>query len=233
MEKTFEVIRELFVRDLRTTPLETALFLIVVFGFFGLLVLANILRRRKEKKQLSRLHREKWEKLKEKHHLTVEESGLLEKLSVFLKNPEKKYLLISDYQVFQNALSEYGSRNEADGELVGSILTKTDMHTVSGFRQGEQLKRRKSTRHKVQIPAKIAPAEHTTAHIETRMFNLSAGGCKTDNPGQRFHAGDDIKISFLLKGKAYTDVPGEVVRTGPGSKTLHISFGHVKKTHTV
>ena len=229
MEKTFDFIKELFSRDLSTSPLETAIFLFVIFGFFGLLIIANIMRRRKEKKRLSRLHLEKWNQLCEKYNLTEQEIALLEKAAQFLNSPEKKYLLLSDYQVFKNAMHEYAEKGVLDTTLIDSILKKTNMKAPVQKVPSFEVQRRKSKRRKVNITAKIAPIEHTTAHIDVKMFNLSSGGCKVENPDQRFTVGDDLKVSFRLNEKEYKDIPAEVVRTGPGSKTLNVSFGHVKK----
>jgi len=230
MERTFEILKELFSRDLRTSPLETGIFLAVVFGFFGILVIANLMKRRKEKKHLERLHREKWDELCEKYNLTEQEISLLEEAAQYLKTPAKKYLLITDYQIFQNAMTELTDQAAPDTKLVSSILRKSGMTEHVQKTPPVQIQRRRSARRAVNISAKLAPIEHRTAHIEVRMFNLSAGGCKIENPDRRFKAGDDVKVSFKLQNKEYRDIPSEVVRTGAGARTLHISFGHVKKS---
>ncbi|MDY7030049.1 MAG: PilZ domain-containing protein [Spirochaetota bacterium] len=229
MERTFEILKELFSRDLRTSTLETVIFLVVVFGFFGILVIANVMRRRKEKKRLSRLHREKWEELCAKYNLTEQEISFLEQAAQYLKSPEKKYLLLTDYQVFQNAMTELSEQEAADTELASSIIGKSGMTEHARKAPPVQIQRRKSARRTVNITAMLAPIEHRTAHVEARMFDLSAGGCKTENPDRRFKAGDDIKVTFKLQDKEYRDIPSEVVRTGAGARTLHISFGHVKR----
>ncbi len=230
MEITFEILKDLFSRDLSTSTLETVIFLAVIFGFFGILVIANGMRRRKEKKRLVRLHREKWEELCGTYNLTEEEVSLLEEAAQYLKTPQKKYLLLTDYQVFRNAMTERADQGSADTELAESIFRKTGMTEHVQKTPPVQIQRRRSARRTVNISAKLAPIEHRTAHIEARMFNLSAGGCKIENPDRRFKAGDDVKVSFKLQNKEYRDIPSEVVRTGAGARTLHISFGHVKRS---
>jgi len=232
MEKFTQIIKELFVRDLRTSPMETGIFFSIVFGFFGILVIANYMKRRKEMKEIVLIQRQKWEHLCEKFKLTREEVSFLEKAASYLKAPEKKYLLLVDYQVLRNAFTVLSEHDETDDGLVASIYKKTGLQGTDKKTPSIPSQRRMSARRTVNITAKLAPIEHTAAHIEARMYNISAGGCKTENPDGRFRTGEDIKVSFIIHEKEYKNIPSEVVRTSKNGRILHISFGHVKKqTH--
>lgn len=229
MDKLVEIIRELFTRDLSTSPLETAIFLTVLFGFFALLVIANIARRKKESRLYQRRLEDKWDDLCEKYELTDEEKDYLEELSRYLNNPEKKYLLLSNYSVLKSTVEAHNGENEARQDIYDALLEKTGLEEKQPIDRKIPIQRRKNVRRQVDIAAKLAPIEHTTAHIAAKMLDLSSGGCKIENPGGRFNAGDDLKITFTFKGKTYKDIPCEVVRTGgAGRKSLHISFGHGK-----
>src|SRR6056297_3732197 len=227
MKQVQEIIKMLFTRDLQTSPLETALFLSVVFGFFAFLAAAGVGRRRKEQKRVRNFLSDKWDSLCRIYHLDDDETALLEEISAYLKNPEKKYLLLANYQAFHDSLQAYSQEHTVDKQLLESIAAKTKMGKTEALMAELPVQRRKSTRKAVQITGYVAPIEHSDAHIEARIFDLSRGGCKMENPNKRFFQGDDIKISFKLGEKDYRNIPAEVVRTSSFGKILHASFGHV------
>jgi len=227
MEQVQEIIRMLFTRDLKTSPVETAIFLIVVFGFFAFLAVAGVMRRRKEQKRTSNFLNDKWDSLCRIYQLNDDEIALLEDMSSYLKNPEKKYLLLANYQAFHDSLQAYSREHTVDKQLLESIAAKTKMGKTEALLEELPMQRRKSTRKAVQLSGYVAPIEHSDAHIEARIYDLSRGGCKMDNPGKRFFQGDDIKISFKLGEKDYRNIPAEVVRTSSFGKVMHVSFGHV------
>lgn len=229
MEQATEILKELFTRDLRTSPLETAIFLFVVFGFFGALVAANIIKRKKERAQyLARLE-QKWESLCEKLKLDKEEISFLSELAAYLRFPEKRYLLLLDYNVFHNSLEAYSQDHSVDQAMLKRVAVKLQLTPSERVSTQIPVQRRKSVRKAVNIKAMLAPIEQSTAHIPAQMMDLSAGGCKIENPDRRFNAGDDLKITFSYNGKEYKNIPCEVVRTGAGSRSLHLSFGHVRR----
>ena len=227
MEQVQEIIKMLFTRDLQTSPLETALFLIVVFGFFAFLAAAGVVRRRKEQKRVRNFLSDKWDSLCRIYHLDDDETALLEEISAYLKNPEKKYLLLANYQAFHDSLQAYSREHTVDKQLLESIAAKTKMGKTEALMEELPVQRRKSTRKAVQLTGYVAPIEHSDAHIEARIFDLSRGGCKMENPNKRFFQGDDIKVSFKLGKKDYRNIPAEVVRTSSFGKVMHLSFGHV------
>ncbi|MDZ7793543.1 MAG: PilZ domain-containing protein [Spirochaetia bacterium] len=227
MEQVQEIIKMLFTRDLQTSPLETALFLVVVFGFFVFLAVAGVMRRRKERKRTRNFLNNKWDSLCRIYQLNNDEITLLEGISSYLKNPEKKYLLLVNYQAFHDSLQAYSREHTVDKQLLESITAKTKMGKTEALMAELPVQRRKSTRRAVQITGYVAPIEHSDAHIEARIFDLSRGGCKMENPDKRFFQGDDIKISFKFGEKDYRNIPAEVVRTSSFGKVLHASFGHV------
>ncbi len=230
MEKVKEIIEMLFVRDLQTSPLETAVFLIVVLGFFGVLILTGILRKKSEQRKTARFLSDKWDSLCRIYELTDEEIALLEDISSYLKNPDKKYLLLANYQAFHDSLNAYARENTVDKELLDSITSKTKMGQTESLITEMPIQRRRSKRKTVNITAYLAPIEHTHAHLEAHMFDLSRGGCRIENPEKRFFQGDDIKISFKLGEKDFRNIPAEVVRTSSFGRILHVSFGHVHHT---
>jgi hypothetical protein len=227
MEQVQEIIRMLFTRDLKTSPLETAIFLIVVLGFFAFLAVAGVIRRRKEQKRTRNFLNDKWNSLCRIYQLNDDEIAMLEDIGAYLKNPEKKYLLLANYQAFHDSLQAYSREHTVNKQLLESITAKTKMGKTEALLAELPVQRRKSTRKAVQLIGYVAPIEHSDAHIEARIYDLSRGGCKMVNPDKRFFQGDDIKISFKLGEKDYRNIPAEVVRTSSFGKVLHASFGHV------
>ena len=114
MEQVQDIIRMLFTRDLQTSPLETTIFLIVVFGFFAFLAVAGVMRRGKEQKRVSHFLNDKWDSLCRIYQLNDDEIALLEEISAYLKNPEKKYLLLVNYQAFHDSLQAYSQEHTVD-----------------------------------------------------------------------------------------------------------------------
>ncbi|GEM_PF-3207722 len=228
MEKVQEIIQMLFIRDLETSPLETAIFLIVVFGFFAFLIITGALRKKREQLKTKKFLSDKWDSLCRIYELDEEEQNLLEDISGYLKNPEKKYLLLVNYQSFHDSLNAYAREHSVDKEVLDRITAKTKMGRTESLITEMPAQRRKNKRKSVDMPVYVAPIEHSQAHIEARMYDLSRGGCKIENPGKRFFQGDDIKISFKLGEKEFKNIPAEVVRTSSFAKVLHVSFGHVQ-----
>jgi hypothetical protein len=229
MNLFWETVQNLFRRDLTASTVEIVLFLVIVFGFFGLLAIIYHVRQRKEHKRLARVREEKWNRLCRKYNLAQKEIDFLELLADSLEMPDKKYLLIADRNTFHHALEEYSKEERPEADLVQSIIDKTGMKKAESFITEVPLQRRGSKRVKVDTPALIAAIEEETAQTETRMHDLSRGGCRMENPGGRFSAGDDVKISFGYRNKKYRDIPAAVVRTSSNNGVLHLSFGHVKK----
>src|SRR6056297_3448249 len=160
MEQVQEIIRMLFTRDLKTSPLETAIFLIVVFGFFAFLAVAGVMRRRKEQKRTSNFLNDKWDSLCRIYQLNDDEIALLEDMSSYLKNPEKKYLLLANYQAFHDSLQAYSREHTVDKQLLESIAAKTKMGKTEALMAELPVQRRKSTRKTVQLIGYVAPIEH-------------------------------------------------------------------------
>ena len=227
MEKVQDILDILFTRDLATSPVETAIFLTVVFGFFLFLIVASIVRKKTEQRRTANFLRNKWDSLCRIYNLNEQERTFLEDVAAYLDNSDKKYLLLANYQAFHDALQAYSYENKIDKELLESITTKTKMGQTERLITELPLQRRKDKRRAVQITAFVAPIEHTTAHLPTRMYDISRGGCRLDNPDKRFMTGDDIKVTFTLKDKKFKDIPAEVVRTSSFGKVLHVAFGHV------
>ncbi len=223
----WEKITNLFRSDLSTTPLETALFLGIIFGFFIILIVTYKARQKRERTRLSRIREEKWHHLCMKYNISDEEVALLEDMSKHLQMPEKKYLLIADHKTFHHALRLYSEETRPEARIVQSIIKKTKMKREEQEISDLPVQRRRSVRLKVDISALISSVEDESADIPVRMHDLSRGGCRLENPEGRFRPGDDVKVSFEYMSKRYKDIPATVVRTSSNRSILHLSFGHV------
>jgi hypothetical protein len=230
MNGFIETLERLFTRDLQASTLEVIIFLLIIFGFFGLLVLLSRVQRRKEEEQIRRALEEKWERLCSKYGISDEERAFLEELARYLERPDKKYLLLAHGDVFHNALREYSAERRPDAELVKSIVNKTGIVERPGLLSPLPLQRRKHKRKKVRVTVKIAPIEEESPPKSATMLDISRGGCMTTNPDLFFQPGDDLRLSFTIQGKRYQGISGEVVRSSAGNRRLHIAFGHLKRS---
>lgn len=231
MNGFIDIVKNLFRRNLNATPLEIALFILIIFGFIALLTLLYRVNQKKERKRLEQIREEKWNRLCNKYALSDRERSFLEELAQHLEMPEKKYLLMADYNTFHYALQEYSKNERPDAALVSGIIKKTGMKKTEEVIREIPVQKRKFARISVNIPALLTPAEGDAEAepLETKLFDLSKGGCRTTNPEKRFTAGDDVKITFTYKGKKYREIPAAVVRTSGKRKVVHLSFGHMKK----
>ncbi len=224
-----ETVERIFSHDLETTPVETAIFLFVIIGFFGLLVFFHRLQKKREQESIVRALEEKWERLCHTYNISGAERDFLEELAQYLEKPEKKYLLLAHGDVFHNTLREYSTQRRPDAEMIESIVKKTGIVKRADLFSPLPLQRRKHARKKVNVTVKLAPVEEESPPKSATMLNISRGGCMTTNPDFRFSPGDDLRLSFTIQGKRYTGIPGEVLRTSGGNKRLHIAFGHTKR----
>lgn len=229
MEKVEDILRVWTTFDVNTSPSEIAVFFGILIGFFAILIIAWIVRKKSEQRRVSKALINKWDTLCRIYELTDKEIALLKDISRYLRNPEKKYLLLANYQAFHDTLTAYARENKIDSKLLDSITDKTKMGQTQKLISEMPPQRRRNRRKPVEISAYVAPIDHYKARIRTKMYDVSRGGCRIENPGRHFHQGDDIKISFKIGKKNFENIPGEIVRTGSFGRVLHVSFGHVSR----
>src|SRR6056297_3453212 len=173
MEKVEDILRVWTSLDVHTSFTDIAIFLGILIGFFVILITAGVLQRRREQRRVSRALAEKWNTLCRIYELTDEEISLLRDISRYLKNPEKKYLLLANYQAFHDSLTAYGRENKIDTQLLDSITSKTKTGQTEKLFFEMPPQRRRNRRKPVQISAYVAPIDHYKAHIQTKMYDMS------------------------------------------------------------
>ena len=186
MEKVEDILRMWTSFDVQTSSADIAIFLGILLGFFLILITAEVLRRRREQRRVSKALTNKWDTLCRIYELTDEEIALLKDISRYLKNPEKKYLLLANYQAFHDSLAAYGRENKIDTQLLDSITSKTKMGQTEKLVSEMPPQRRRSRRKPVHSPAYVAAIDHYKARIQTNIYDVSRGGCKIENPRKLF-----------------------------------------------
>ena len=96
---------------------------ILIVSLFLIFFIISKLKQIIEKKRLSFLYREKYSKLIRNFNLTLSEIDLINKMAIYLKNPEKKYLLLINKHTFNYCLA-YVEKNEPAESLKGIITLR-------------------------------------------------------------------------------------------------------------
>ncbi|MBN2040381.1 MAG: PilZ domain-containing protein [Spirochaetes bacterium] len=87
----------------------------------------------KKRKKLFRTYNEKYKNLITEFGITGEEKKLLKKLTVFLRNPEKKYLLLLDSLIFHSAIEHLRKRDRIKDSLIDDLAVKLRFNNISSY----------------------------------------------------------------------------------------------------
>ena len=87
-------------RGFERSPLEIILVIVSVLAFIALLIIAYRIQRHRIRRQQRNLADRRYRELVEKRSLTPSEQNLVKRLARFLKDPEKKYLILVSQPTF-------------------------------------------------------------------------------------------------------------------------------------
>ncbi len=222
---------QIFSRSLGTSPMETVIFLALPVFFVAWLVLSNQRRVRLEKNRLKTAWEQKWKSCIRKFEISPGETALLEELSVYLENPDQKYILLVNNHLFDSCLRHHLKNGGTGDELARSILLKAGLKPVSEELKGITFMRRSAQRKRVDVEAVISHAEVGAEAETVRLFDLSSHGASVEKPAGAFTAGEDLKLEFTY-GKHRYSITAEVVRVSENGSRLHLLFHRMKDSET-
>jgi c-di-GMP-binding flagellar brake protein YcgR len=139
-EEKLSAFFETVSRGFERSPLEIVLVLLSFLLFVALLIVIYRLQRQKVRRQQNSIAGQRYRQIREKRSLTPSEEDLVQRMARFLKEPEKKYLILINQPTFNFCATKLRAR---DAAVAGSIA---ELRSKLGFRlQGPE-----------QIPASSA-----------------------------------------------------------------------------
>jgi len=115
-------------RGFERSPLEIVLVIVSFLVFIALLVLIYRLQRIKVRRQQRIIAQRRYRQIAEKHALAPSEEDLVQRMARFLKEPEKKYLILINQPTFNYCAAKLKAK---DGSAAASI---TELRSKLGFR---------------------------------------------------------------------------------------------------
>jgi hypothetical protein len=140
--------------DFLTTRSDIITFAVVIAAIIIVFVLLFFLLRFFEQKKVRTVFHEKFEELIRKFDLTINELDLLGEMSRFLRNRNKKYLLLTNKATFLYALQELKAEKKIPAEYAASLAAKI------GVAENLRIDHLNSTKKLEQnTPVKLEPAK--------------------------------------------------------------------------
>ncbi len=106
------------------SPFQIFISIIIIILFIGVFILIGIISAGRAKNILINQLFKKYEKLLQLFNITNEENKILKKLSIYLKNPDNKYLLLTDPNIFHNALNKLRTKENIEGVILHALEKK-------------------------------------------------------------------------------------------------------------
>ena len=121
---TIEKLLEGIAKDFLTTTGDIIVFSIMVVTIIIVFILLSALLRSRESKKVRTSLLARYEELIRKYDLTINELDLIDEMSEYLRNREKKYLLLTNRPTFLYALQELKTGKAVPEQYVSSIAAK-------------------------------------------------------------------------------------------------------------
>lgn len=119
-----EALLDRFSTGFGATRLDIILFAAAIIAIIAFLIASYVFIRRREQRRLSRAIESKNDRLFARYRPDQRERALLDDLSVYLKDPRKQYLLLSNSSTFAACLQKLRADGEVDSEAVRSLQNK-------------------------------------------------------------------------------------------------------------
>ena len=108
----------------RRTPEELVVFIGIILAVIALILIFRIIKRIIDRNKLASAVNKRFESCITKYSLTKPELGLVDRMSRFLKNPIKKYLLLTNPHTFHICFHLLSSKKKADKRIRMSLYKK-------------------------------------------------------------------------------------------------------------
>jgi len=193
-------------RGFERSPLEIILVILSFLAFIVLLVVIYRLQRRKVRRQQRKLADRRYRQIVERRSLRPSEEDLVQRMARFLKEPEKKYLILINQPTFNYCAAKLKAKDEAAATSIAELRSKL------GFRlQGPE-----------QIPASSAELP------EGQGLLMIAAGERNGRKAQgrvRKQEPDSLLIQLIETGTSFRR--GEAVRIYFQNRAGLFSFASV------
>ncbi|MBN1697250.1 MAG: PilZ domain-containing protein [Spirochaetales bacterium] len=128
-----EFLREI-AESFNRTPQEILVFISIILSIVGLITILGIIKWIIDRNKFTLAVNSRFEKYAVKYSLTKPEIDLLDRMSRFLKNPLKKYLLLTNSHTFNTCFHLLASREESDKKIQLSIFKKLGFSRFDPYR---------------------------------------------------------------------------------------------------
>ena len=111
-------------RGFERSPLEIVLVILSFLAFIAVLILIYRLQRRKVRRQQLNLAQRRYRQIAEKHSLTPAEEDLVRRMARFLKEPEKKYLILINQPTFNYCAAKLRAKDRARADSLAELRSR-------------------------------------------------------------------------------------------------------------
>ena len=91
-----------------------------------------------------------------------------------------------------------------------------------------QIQRRKHYRKSMRLPIFVKAAYREEQPSVSQLLDIGGDGASFINPGQRFHQGDDIELTFHPDSESVLHLVASVLRTSQGNTIIHVQFSRIR-----
>jgi len=111
-------------RGFEHSPLEIVLVILSFLAFIALLIVIYRLQRRKVRRQQRIIADRRYRQISAKHSLTPSEEDLVRRMARFLKEPEKKYLILINQPTFNFCAAKLRAKEEAASSSIAQLRSR-------------------------------------------------------------------------------------------------------------
>jgi hypothetical protein len=181
-------------RGFERSPLEIVLVILSFLVFVALLIVIYRLQRRKVRRQQRQLAERRYRQIAAKRSLKPSEEDLVQRMARFLKEPEKKYLILINQPTFNFCAAKLRSKDEGAAGPIAELRSKL------GFRlQGpEQIPASSAELPEGQGLLIIALSGGSGRKAQGRVSKQEHTGLLIQliEPGTTFDRGERVRIYF-------------------------------------
>ena len=111
-------------RGFERSPLEIVLVIVSFLAFLALLIVIHRMQRARVRRQQRALAERRYRQTADKSSLTPSEEDLVRRMARFLKEPEKKYLILINQPTFNFCAAKLRAKDEASAEPLAELRSK-------------------------------------------------------------------------------------------------------------
>ena len=193
-EEKLSAFFETVSRGFERSPLEIVLVVLSFLAFLALLIVIYRLQRRKVRQQQRRLADRRYRQVAEKRSLKPSQEALIKRMARFLKEPEKKYLILINQPTFNYCAANLRAKDEA---AAGAIA---ELRSTLGFRlQGpEQIPASSAELPEGQGVLLVALEDSGGRKAQGRVSKQDPAGLLIQpiEQGPSFRSGESVRIYF-------------------------------------